>query len=260
MTSDVRIEQRDAVGWIVMDRPDAHNALSLTMAEELATAVDAVIDDASTRAVVLTGTGPSFNVGADLGELDGEASDGDHIGAVAERLHEAIAGLITARQPVVIGINGTAAGGGFGLALCGDIVVMAESATLSYAYPRIGLSGDGGATALLPGLVGHRRAREIALLDEPIDASTALADGLVTQVVADDELETTLERLATRLAGGPTAAYGTIKRLLREGAHRPFLEHLDEEATALVALTDTDDYRAGLGAFGSDESPTFTGN
>jgi len=255
----ITVERADPVARVVMDRPDSHNAIDVATAEALRDAVVDLVADDAVRCLVLTGTGPAFNTGADLSAMDGTAADGRRLRSIATRLHTAVAHLAGGPTPVVTAVNGVAAGGGFGLALAGDVVLVSDAARLEYAYTRLGVSGDGGSTFLLPRLVGRRRAREIAILDEPIDPETAVTDGLATEVVPAEDLETRTADVAARLADGPTRAYAATKRLLDRSLARELPAQLAAETDAITRLTRTEDYAAGLAAFGSDEEPTFEG-
>ncbi len=256
----VDVERDGAVGTITMARPDAYNALSEAMAGDLRDAVIELADsDDDVRCVVLTGVDDWFNTGADLTALEGDESDGRRLRALASRLHAAIRHMATAPKPVIAGVNGTAAGAGFGLAMAADLVVVSEDARFEYAYPRLGLSGDGGITYLLPELVGHRRAREIALMDAPIDAERAVDFGLATEVVPASSFEDRVEELADEMASGPTRAFGATKRLMANSHGRTFDEHLEAEADTIARLAGTDDYARGHEAFFGDEDPDFRG-
>jgi len=255
----VRIERVEEVGRIVMDRPETHNALNRTMAARLRDATIELVEDDGIRCIVLTGTNGAFNTGADLRVLEGDPSDSRTLREIATSLHTAIAAVANAPKPAVTGLNGVAAGGGFGLAMSGDVVVATESARLEFAYPKIGLSGDGGSTYFLPRLVGHRRAREIALLDEPIPAAQAVKMGLATEVVPDDEFEDRLAAVAAGLAAGPTRAQADVKRLMNRSYSREMRTQLAAETDSLTRLTNTDDYARGIEAFGTDESAEFQG-
>lgn len=255
----VRTERVDGVGRIVMDRPGSLNSMDREMAEALRTATVEFAEDDAVRCILLTGTGDAFNTGADVSTLSGDPSDARRLRAIATHLHTAIGHVAGAPKPAVTGLNGVAAGGGFGLALSGDLVVASESARLEFAYPRIGLSGDGGATYFLPRLVGRRRAREIALLDEPISADRAVELGLATEVVPDGEFEDRLAAVATDLAAGPTRAHAEVKRLLDRSHARDLRSQLAAETDSLARLTRTDDYARGIEAFPTDESPEFDG-
>lgn len=255
----VPVERTDAIGRIVMDRPDHHNAMHEPMASELRDAVISLVEDDAVRCLVVTGTGGTFNTGADLDTLAGDPTDARRLRGIATRLHTAVYHLATAPKPVVTAINGVAAGGGLGLGLSGDVVLLADDARLEYAYTRIGLSGDGGSTYFLPRMVGYRTAREIALLDEPIDADTAADLGLVTETVPADVFTDRVAAVASQLAAGPTRAHAAVKRLLKRSDQRDLRGQLAAETDSLTRLTGTDDYRRGIEAFFENGTPEFTG-
>jgi 2-(1,2-epoxy-1,2-dihydrophenyl)acetyl-CoA isomerase len=243
-----------------MDRPETHNAMGEAMAAELRDAAVELVEDDDVRCIVLTGSGATFNTGADLSTMDGSPEDARRLRAIATRLHTAVAHVAGAPKPAVTGLNGVAAGGGFGLALAGDVVVASESARLEFAYPKVGLSGDGGSTFFLPRIVGHRRAREIALMDEPVPADEAAELGLVTEVVPDDAFEERLAEVAERLAAGPTRAQADVKRLLNRSFARDLRAQLAAETDSITRLVGTDDYTRGIEAFGTDEGAEFEGH
>lgn len=253
------VSRTDAVGRIAFDRPDAHNSLNEQMGDEMVEAAHDLVSDDEIRAIALTGNGPVFNTGADLTMLSGDESDEPTIRSLASRLHEFLNQMVQAPKPVVTGVNGVAAGGGLGPAICGDIVLAGESARFEFAYPRIGLSADGGSTYLLPRLVGLRRAQELIFRDEPIDAAEAEDIGLATEVVPDDELDERLTEEAERLADGPTQAYAATKGLLAESFGNSLEAQLGEEADKIAGLTNTGDFSRGHAAFGGDEAAEFTG-
>lgn len=254
----LRVGIDESIARITLDSPAGLNSLTTTMAEELLTVVTELNDDESVRCLVLTGT-EAFCSGADLGALEGTESDAPRLRRLASALHDSVIQLHQADTPVVTGINGVAAGAGVGLALGGDLVVMSEDATIQFAYPEIGLTGDGGATFLLPRLVGLRRAKEIALLDEPIGADHAVSLGLVTESVPSAGFDDRLGELAGRLADGPTAALSATKRLLTESFDRDLAQQLAEETDAIATAARTEDYQRGYEAFFEDEEPEFVG-
>lgn len=253
------VERRDDVAYLTMDRPAAQHSLTVEMAGELRDVTEWVSQHESCRAIVLTGSEGTFCTGADLRPLEGDESDERRLWAIARRLHAAIENLIQASKPVITAVDGVAAGGGFGLALSGDLVYLSSDARLEFAYPRIGLSGDGGSSYLLPRLVGLRRAREIALLDEPIEAKQAIEMGLATDVVPTTDLESRVDEVASQLASGPTRAYGRFKQLTWDGLDRTLDDQLRAEVETLSALARSDDYANGYTAFTSGDEPTFTG-
>lgn len=255
----IETDRTDGVATIAFDRPDAHNSINERMASELPDVASKVVSDDDVRAIALTANGPTFNTGADLSVLAGDGTDEATIRRIAAGLHEFMSELIRAPKPVVTGVNGVAAGGGFGPSICGDIVLAAESARFEFAYPRIGLSADGGSTYLLPRLLGLRRAQEFAFRDEPIHAEEAAEIGLVTEVVADDELDSRLTAETSRLASGPTNGYAVTKRLLTRSFDNSLETQLATEGEKIAELTNTTDFSRGLAAFGTDESPDFIG-
>lgn len=255
----IDVERSDGVARVTMTRPESHNSLNRAMADELRDATTELVEDDGVRCIVLTGEGASFNTGADLTALEGDPEDGRRLRQLATQLHATIRNLTAAPVPVVVGVNGVAAGGGFGLALCGDVVVVHEGARFEFAYTRIGLSGDGGSTYFLPRLVGRRKALEIALLDEPIPADEAVDVGLATESVPAGEFDDRLAEVSTTLAEGPTRAYAAIKRLLRRSESRELGAQLAAETEQLARLASTDDYVYGYEAFFGDSEPTFRG-
>lgn len=255
----IESRREDGVGWIVFDRADAHNAINETMGEELAEAAQLLASDDAVRCIAVTANGPTFNTGADLTMLSGDGSDEPIIRSVASDLHEFVSQLLHARKPVVTGVNGVAAGGGLGPSICGDIVLAAESSRFEFAYPRIGFSGDGGSTYLLPRLVGLRKAQEIAFRDEPISPTEADDIGLVTEVVSDDDLDERLTAEAERLAAGPTKGYAVTKRLLTESFDVSLDAQLADEAGSIARLTKSTDFSRGHAAFEADGEPEFVG-
>lgn len=255
----VTVDRVDGVARVTMARPEEHNSLDRTMADELRDATTELVEDDDVRCIVLTAEGPAFNTGADLTTLSGDPEDGRRLRQLATRLHTTVRNLVCAPVPVVTAVNGVAAGAGFGLALAGDVVLVHEAARFEYAYPRIGLSGDGGATYFLPRLVGRLKALEITLLDDPIPAEEAVDLGLATEVVPDDEFDDRVAAVAADLSEGPTRAYASIKRLLRRSESRELGAQLAAETEQLARLAHTDDYVYGFEAFFGDSEPTFHG-
>ena len=253
-----RVEKDDGVARVTLDSGKA-NPLSEKTLEELFDASVAVNEDDDVRCVVLTGTDDFYCSGFDLSRLDGSGDDGPKLRRAVSTFHDAVIQLHRGDAPVITGVNGVAAGGGFGLALLGDVMLMSEDARLEYAYSRIGLTGDGGSTFFLPRLVGLRRATEIALLDRPVEADEAVDIGLATEAVSADEFDERLDEIAQELAEGPTAAYGATKRLMARSFDRSLEEQLGAETEAMAEATHTEDYAKGIEAFFGDEELEFEG-
>lgn len=256
----VRLEQDGAVAQIVLARPEAGNAVSLALCQAFAEAVETCATDPSVRAVLVRAEGPNFCVGGDLQEFRQQAANRPaHLAALAHPFHAAQAGLMTMAAPVVTAVKGAVAGAGCGLALCGDIVLAAESTGLTLAYTAIGLSPDGGSTHLLPRLIGLRRTQELMLTNRRLTAAEALDLGLVTEVVADRDLEARALSLAQRLAAGPTLAYGEVKRLLSLTFERDFAAQTDDEGNTIARLSGGADAGEGINAFFAKRPPAFSG-
>jgi len=254
----LHVTREDGVGRLRLDAP-RFNSLDSDTVEELLHAVTELSEDEAVRCLALTGTDGAFCTGADLSQFEGDAGDAPAIRRLASGLHDAVLQLHQAPKPVVVGLNGVAAGGGFGLALTGDVVVMSEDARLEYAYRRIGLTGDGGSTFALPRLVGLRKAREIALLDEPVGPEAAVSMGLATESVPAEAFEQRFHEVASDLASGPTAALGATRQLLAESFDRGLGDAMAAETDAIARATHTEDYARGHAAFFGDEEPEFTG-
>ncbi|MFC5973993.1 enoyl-CoA hydratase/isomerase family protein [Halomarina salina] len=257
---DNLVVRRDgSVVHVTMESQSQFNALNTEMASELADVATMLAEDDETRCLTLTGSDEVYCPGADLSQFTGDESDAAALRAEASELHRALIHLHQAELPIVGAINGTAAGAGFSLALFPDIVVMSEDARLEFAYPRIGLTGDGGSTFMLPRIVGLRQAMEIILMDEPIYPERAVELGLATEVVESEDLNQRTEEIAAKLAEGPTHAIGKTKRLVHESFDRAFADQLAAETEAISSATRTTDYERGFAAFGTDEEPEFTG-
>ncbi|WP_254838540.1 enoyl-CoA hydratase/isomerase family protein [Natronomonas marina] len=252
------LDRADGVARITMDSTSEYNALNAELAEELLD-VSSYLAEADVRCIVLTGSGDAFCAGADVGMLEGTADDAVLIRRITAIAHEAIVQLHQASAPVIVGVNGVAAGAGFSFSLLGDLTVVSSAARLEYAYPQLGLTGDAAATYFLPRRVGLQRAKKIVLLNEPIDPEQAVDMGLAAEVVPDEEFETRLTSLATDIASGPTVALDALSGLLTRSFERSLEEQLSSELDALAAAFNTDDYGRGFEAYLAGEEPQFAG-
>lgn len=264
----VRCERRGRLGIITLDRRERYNALDVEMARDLRQAGIELARDDGVGAVLLRGSGGVFCSGvdlkyvraggsaADLGYLAPDASRAEtpRPGAVFKQVLEYVNSTISeirrAPKPFVAAVEGVAAAGGLGLALCCDLVVASERASFEWAYGKTGLSGAESATFLLPRLIGLRGALDLALLSPRLDAEEALRRGLVSRVVAAGDFAAEVDALAERLADGPTAALARLKRLINRAAGMEALDaHLDEEVAELVASADSEEFSLGLERF-----------
>jgi 2-(1,2-epoxy-1,2-dihydrophenyl)acetyl-CoA isomerase len=254
MSVDVQVADR--IARLTLNSPQTGNALNLEMATALARAAQG-LRGSDVGAVILSGAGKAFCVGGDLNYMREADEVGDAVLRLATQFHAGMEALAALDAPVITAVRGAAAGGGMSLAIAGDIVLAADSARFTMAYTAIGFPPDGGSSWTLPRLVGLRRATALMLLNERLDATRAQELGLVTRVVADDELDSAAEELARRLAEGPTAAHGAVKRLLRESATRELSAQFGEEARTIAALAASPDGREGVAAFLEKRAPHF---
>ncbi|HET8977876.1 MAG TPA: enoyl-CoA hydratase-related protein [Solirubrobacteraceae bacterium] len=250
------------VAWLILNRPDALNAWTRQLGEELGQALEDVAADNAVRALVLTGAGRAFSSGADLRAGLGPPTEGgapDVRTPLTEVYHPLILRVRTLPKPVIAAVNGPAVGIGCSLALAADLVVAAQSAYFLMAFVNIGLGLDGGASQSLVARVGSARAFEIAYLGERIGAERALDWGLVNQVVADDALQPTVTELAERLAAGPPGSYAAIKRTINHRAYDGFADLLELEAAVQQERAESKDFVEGVLAFLQKRRPQFTG-
>lgn len=259
MTSKpILLERRGAaVASIRFNRPDALNALDLPSALAFEQACRSVAADPAVRVVILEGAGRAFLAGGDLHALSIDPPRAAQ--AIIGPMHAGIEILTRLQAPVIGALHGAVAGGGMSVALAPDIAIAADNTRFNMAYVRIGASCDVGASWALPRTIGLRRALELALLGDVIDAPTALAYGLVNRVVPRDALETEVNALAERLAQGPTLALGQLKRLMRASQGRSLEEQLADEQRTFVDIADTPDCREGMAAFLAKRPPRFIG-
>lgn len=254
-----RIERDGAIAFVTIDSTSRLNALNPEMGAELVEWATTVPYEDDVRCLALDAAGEAFGAGADLTKLSGDRSDTPTIRKLAARLHDAISSLHRAPVPIVTGVNGVAAGGGFSLAITGDVVIASDEARFEFAYPKLGLTGDGGSTFFLPRLVGLRRAKEIVLRDEPIDPEEAVELGLASDVVPAGDLSDELASVARELAEGPTWAMARTKRLLTESFHRSLEGQMAAETEMMAGATETEDYQRAYEAFFEKDDPEFVG-
>jgi 2-(1,2-epoxy-1,2-dihydrophenyl)acetyl-CoA isomerase len=253
----VLTEDRGGVRIISLNRPDVLNAFDGKLGEELLDALAAVDGAAAVRCVVLTGAGRAFCSGADLrGHTPGETSLGALLRA---RYNRIITRLRTMEKPVIAAVNGVAAGAGCNLALAADLRVASDRASFIEVFTRVGLIPDSGGTWLLPRFVGLGRALELMFFAEPLDAAAAERLGLVNRVVAHDDLMPRTLEWASRLAEGPTRAYGLIKRAVDRALAVDLRGALDYEAFLQEIAGRSEDHREGVAAFLQKRAPSYTG-
>jgi len=262
--STLRIEIDGEIGTLTLDRPDTFNAMSPEMIGELTVAFAWLADRAPLRALIVTGAGKAFCAGGDVNWFQkGVETEGidlpSEVRRGAEALHQAIVDLRRIPYPVIAAVNGPAAGAGFSLALACDTRIASEAAFFACAYGRIGASPDGGMTYFLPRVVGPSRALEILLDDPNMSASDALAEKLVAEVVAPDELIDRARAKSEKLAAKAPYYVRMAKLLCGQSIEHTLTEHLQLERHGIADSMATEDLRAGVEAFFAGETPEFNG-
>ena len=269
----IRTAIEGAVGIITIDRPERFNSMDVTTARDFRRAGLQMARDERVRCVLIRGTGKIFCSGADLKYIRARAGDGDFSylrGAkgdepegwqpseafgdgfkeILEYLHSTISEIKRAPKPFLAAVNGVAAAGGFGIAMACDLVYMAESATLEWAYHKTGLTGAESSTFFLPRLLGLRKAMELVLLNPRVDARQAQSLGLVNDVFPLASFDEDVMAIARRIAAGPARAYRIAKQLVNHAAGVEQLDfHLDEELQQLARIADGPEFAEGLAAF-----------
>jgi 2-(1,2-epoxy-1,2-dihydrophenyl)acetyl-CoA isomerase len=252
------------VAILTLNDPTRLNAVSHTMITELNQAMQEVEDPAhGARCLVLTGAGRGFCSGANLQERRGAAEQQDKppwsSSILESHYHPFLRRLRQLNMPFLTAVNGPAAGVGASLALMGDLVLAAKTTYFLLAFRHIGLMPDGGATYILPRLIGLGRAMEMAMLGERIPAEQALQWGMINRVYDNEALLPEALQLAQRLAAGPTVALKLIRQALWQSLDNTYEQQLTVEALGQQEARRTTDYREGVAAFLEKRQARFTG-
>jgi 2-(1,2-epoxy-1,2-dihydrophenyl)acetyl-CoA isomerase len=258
-TIDLQI--RDGVAWIVLNRPEALNALDLRMARELFDISNRLSSDRAVRAAVLTGSGATaFCAGGDVAGFAADPPNTDRlVREMTTYLHAAVSRFAAMDPPLIAAVNGVAAGGGLSLVACCDLAVSADHARYTSAYTQIGLSPDGSSSWYLARMVGLRRATELYLTNRVLSAVEALEWGLVNRVVPAAALRDEAGALAARFAQGPTRAYGGVKKLMLTTLQESLEGQMERESRQIAELSMTADSVEGVRAFLDKRAPRFGG-
>lgn len=256
----LEFELNQGVAVIKLNRPDAANGITLQLAQELLQAAIFCETDSRVRAVLLTGNGKMFSAGGDLKSF---AAFGEQMTTKMKELmvamHAAISKFNNMPAPLIVAVNGMAAGAGFSIAISGDLVYASEQAKFTMAYTAAGLSPDGSASYYLPRLVGLRKAQELMLENTRLDAQQALELGLLTAIFSADELFEKALAKAQTLAAGPTQAFGSVKQLLSQSFNNSLESQMELEAKLMAAMTQTQDGKEGVSAFVEKRAPSYKG-
>ena len=260
MYETLKFEIADNIATITLSRPDDANALNLKMAEELHEISITCCTNSDIRAVLLTGEGRMFSAGGDLNQFKDAGDEKEALLLhMATILHAAIVRFANMDAPLVVAVNGTAAGGGFSMMLAGDFVIASSRAKLVAAYTASGLTPDGSSTFYLAKHVGLLRAKELLFTNRVLTADEAKEWGLVNQVVEPEELMDAAMTQVQEFANGPTKSYGRLKRMLQTAFSDPMETQLEKETQGIASMMATRDGPHGLEAFLNKQKPEFEG-
>jgi 2-(1,2-epoxy-1,2-dihydrophenyl)acetyl-CoA isomerase len=267
---DLLVDQKDGVLSITINRPDAMNALSAFVRDQLGTWMEEASADLAVRAVLLTASGEkAFCTGADLrsgkaaskprpeGAPDNAVGDGARV--IRRGWQRLVGSILDCEKPVIAAVNGTAAGGGMHLALACDIVIAAEEAKFIEVFIRRGIAPDAGGAWLLTRLIGIQKAKELFFFGDDVKAADALALGLVNRVVPRATLLSVANEWAARLANGPTKAIGIAKWLTNRALDVDRQTAFFDEAMAQELVTHTEDSKEGIMSFVERRESAFRG-
>jgi 2-(1,2-epoxy-1,2-dihydrophenyl)acetyl-CoA isomerase len=273
--SHIRTDRDGAVGIITIDRPARFNSLDVRTAQDLRKAALGLARDEQVRVVILRGSGGVFCSGADLKYISagGDQAElgylrpgarqvpegfGEIFKQILEYLHSTISEIRRTPKPFIAAVDGIAAAGGLGLALCCDLVFASPRSQFEWAYSRTGLTGAESSTFILPRLVGFRRAMELILLNPRLDATQAAELGLITAVLPAATFDEDVRAHARRIAAGPAGAYAEAKSLVNLASGMDRLDyHLDQELERLARSADGAEFEEGLQAFLDKREPRF---
>jgi 2-(1,2-epoxy-1,2-dihydrophenyl)acetyl-CoA isomerase len=258
---DVTLTWRESIAIVTFSRLQTMNAMSMDLVAGLQACLDEVVQARCARGLVLTAAGKGFCVGGDISvhrDRSPEALPFD-LGDVLQRVfNPVLLRLVSLPMPLVVAVNGPAAGAGCPLALCGDVVIASSNAYFECGFTRLGLVPDLGATWLLPRLVGRARAHAMMLLNQRVDAAQALAWGMIHQVVAPEELQATALQAAERLAAQSVPAVVATRRAVLDAGDSSLADALHREALLQREAGYSADFAEGIAAFFAKRSPRFT--
>lgn len=255
---NITLDISDQIATLTLNRPERMNACGLEMADEIN---DAVSTLHGARCLIITGTGRGFCSGADLsakGDRSITGGEGSYI-ALTRHYNPLLMSIARLNMPVITAVNGAAAGVGCSIALAGDFVIAGKSGYFLQAFVNIGLVPDGGASWMLPRMVGKARATEMMMLGEKIFGEQAEEWNMIYKCVEDAELQAEARALAMRIAGGPTVAYAVMRKNILTALEHSYAEQLLAEAEGQRIAGETADAAEGGAAFREKRKAEFTG-
>lgn len=255
----ILLQIEHSIAFITLNRPDKLNSFNREMALQFQSVLDDCEKNESIRALYITGNGKGFCAGQDLAEVVDPNGPGMQR-ILSEHYNPIITRMRKIPKPIVVAVNGVAAGAGANIALAGDIVVAIDSATFIQAFSKIGLIPDSGGTFTLPRLIGFQRASALMMLGDKVSASEALQMGMVYKVWDAASFESEAKKIALQLANMPTKALGFIKEALNNSTTNNLEQQLDLEDRLQQKAAATNDFKEGVNAFLEKRAPVYMGN
>lgn len=255
---EIKIEQRDGICLITLNRPKVYNSFNKPMAMALQQTLDACAKDKNVRAIVLKGEGKAFCAGQDLAEVtDPEGPELKTI--VGEHYNPIISRIRSIEKPVIAAVNGVAAGAGANIALACDIVFAKKSASFIQAFSKIGLIPDSGGTYFLPRIIGFQKAMALMMTGDKVSAEDAEEMKMIYKAINDEDFDETVMTFAEKLSKMPTRALGLTKKAVNSSYNNTMQQQLDLEENLQNEAGQTDDFSEGVQAFLDKRTPKFTG-
>ena len=259
MSQSILKKIENGVATLTLNRPEVFNSFNREMALAFQSELDTCENDASVRAIVITGSGKAFCAGQDLKEVTTPALNPGFKKILEEHYNPIITRIRVIEKPIIAAVNGVAAGAGANIALACDIVIAHEKVSFIQAFSKIGLVPDSAGTFFLPRLIGFGKASALMMLGDKVNAADALAMGMIYKVTSLEDFQTEIHTIATTLAQMPTKALGMTKRLLNESMSNTLEEQLALESKLQIEAASSEDYAEGVAAFVEKRKPNFKG-
>jgi len=254
---EILFTKQKGIAKLTLNRPSVYNALNLTIRPEILHALEDAQTDEDVKVLILTGAGKAFCSGGDVKTMEDQTPIGGR--ERLKNLHRINEAIFNLEKPVITAVNGVAMGGGFSLALLGDIIVASEKARFGCSFVNIAVVPDTGMMWYLPRLIGLPKANELMFTGRVIGAIEAMEMGLLNKVVPAEELEKTVQEMAERLTKGPVKAIGMMKTLTHKALWTDYSSFLEYEAQAQAICFLTEDMREGFNSFVEKRTPHFKG-
>lgn len=259
MSQSILKEIKNGVATLTLNRLEVFNSFNREMALTFQNELDACENDASVRAIVITGSGKAFCAGQDLKEVTTPDLNPGFKKILEEHYNPIITRIRAIKKPIIAAVNGVAAGAGANIALACDIVIAHQKVSFIQAFSKIGLVPDSAGTFFLPRLIGFGKASALMMLGDKVSATDAEKMGMIYKVTSLEDFQTEIDKIAVTLAQMPTKALGMTKQLLNESMSNTLEDQLALESKLQIEAASSEDYAEGVAAFVEKRKPNFKG-